>query len=194
MTFLAPPKCRRRSKTGGPDIAASSQKTHQRPSYGLASFALSGFCRTPSETRPHRPQAARSLQRYLRARSLAACCAYGSFQGLTAPQSDATNYPPARHRTPGDIISEPRATSSRNARATSSESATKSPHVRNWPQTNGVVMAKKGREWTKRDVRELTTLARQKAPAAKIAKSLKRTLGATRKKASELGVSLDSRG
>jgi hypothetical protein len=55
-------------------------------------------------------------------------------------------------------------------------------------------MAKKGREWTKRDVRELTTLARQKAPAAKIAKSLKRTLGATRKKASELGVSLDSRG
>jgi hypothetical protein len=39
-----------------------------------------------------------------------------------------------------------------------------------------------------------TTLARQKAPAAKIAKSLKRTLGATRKKASELGVSLDSRG
>ena len=52
----------------------------------------------------------------------------------------------------------------------------------------------KRREWTKRDVRELTTLARQKAPAAKIAKSLKRTLGATRKKASELGVSLDSRG
>jgi len=123
VTFLAPPKCRRRSKTGGPDIAASSQKTHQRPSYGLASFALSGFCRTPSETRPHRPQAARALQRYLRARSLAACCAYGSFQGLTAPQSDATNYPPARHRTPGEIISEPRATSSRNARATSSESA-----------------------------------------------------------------------
>jgi hypothetical protein len=40
----------------------------------------------------------------------------------------------------------------------------------------------------------LTTLARQKAPAAKIAKSLKRTRGATRKKASELGVSLDSRG
>src|SRR5262249_15949622 len=71
---------------------------------------------------------------------------------------------------------------------------TKSPHGRNWPQTNGVVMAKKRREWTKRDVRELTTLARQKAPAAKIAKSLKRTLGATPKKASELGVSLDSRG
>jgi hypothetical protein len=54
-------------------------------------------------------------------------------------------------------------------------------------------MAKKRREWTKQDVRELKSLARQKTPE-KIAKSLKRTLGATRKKASELGVSLDSRG
>ena len=44
-------------------------------------------------------------------------------QGLTIPQPDATNYPPARHRTPADIMSEYRATSSRNARATSSESA-----------------------------------------------------------------------
>ena len=44
-------------------------------------------------------------------------------QGLTVPQPDATNYPPARRRTPGDIMSEYRATSSRNARATSSESA-----------------------------------------------------------------------
>jgi IS30 family transposase len=43
--------------------------------------------------------------------------------------------------------------------------------------TNGVVMAKrsKRREWTKDDVRELKTLARQKTPAAKIAKSLERT-------------------
>jgi hypothetical protein len=31
------------------------------------------------------------------------------------------------------------------------------PHVRNWPQTNGVVMAKKRRESTKQDVRELTS-------------------------------------
>ena len=40
-------------------------------------------------------------------------------------------------------------------------------------------MAKKvnRREWTKDDVRELKTLARQKTPVAKIAKSLKRTLG-----------------
>jgi hypothetical protein len=54
-------------------------------------------------------------------------------------------------------------------------------------------MAKR-REWTKQDVRELKSSARKKTPAEKIAKSLKRTLGATRKKASELGVSLDSRG
>ena len=62
--------------------------------------------------------------------------------------------------------------------------------------TNGVIMAKriKRREWTKKHVRELKTLARQKTPAARIAKSLKRTLGATRQKAFSLGVSLDSRG
>ena len=52
----------------------------------------------------------------------------------------------------------------------------------------------KRREWTKEDVRELKTLARQKTPVAKIAKSLKRTLGATKQKAFTLGVSLDSRG
>jgi hypothetical protein len=42
--------------------------------------------------------------------------------------------------------------------------------------STGAVMAKnsKRREWTKDDVRELKTLARQKTPAAKIAKSLKR--------------------
>jgi hypothetical protein len=49
------------------------------------------------------------------------------------------------------------------------------------------------REWTKEDVRELKTLAHQKTPVAKIAKSLKRTLGATKQKAFTLGVSLDSR-
>jgi hypothetical protein len=52
----------------------------------------------------------------------------------------------------------------------------------------------KRREWTKEDVRELKIHARQKTPAAKIAKSLKRTVGATRQKAFSLGVSLDSRG
>jgi hypothetical protein len=57
-------------------------------------------------------------------------------------------------------------------------------------------MAKKAkrREWTKDDVRELKTLARQKTPVAKIAKSLKRTPGATQQKAFSLGVSLDTRG
>jgi hypothetical protein len=49
------------------------------------------------------------------------------------------------------------------------------------------------REWTKDDVRELKTLAKQRKPAPKIAKSLKRTLGATRQMAFKLGVSLDSR-
>jgi hypothetical protein len=65
------------------------------------------------------------------------------------------------------------------------------------PQTlESVNMAKKviRREWTKDDVRELKTLARQKTPIAKIAKSLKRTPGATQQKAFTLGVSLDTRG
>jgi len=53
-------------------------------------------------------------------------------------------------------------------------------------------MAKR-REWTKTDIRELKILARQKTPAGKIARSLKRTEGATRQKAFSLGVSLDSR-
>jgi hypothetical protein len=68
--------------------------------------------------------------------------------------------------------------------------------LRSPPQINGVVMANrsKWREWTKQDVSELKSSARQKRPAAKIAKSLKRTLGATRQKAFALGVSLDSRG
>jgi hypothetical protein len=50
------------------------------------------------------------------------------------------------------------------------------------------------RAWTKKNVRELKALARQKKPAARIAKSLKRTERATRQKAFMLGVSLDSRG
>jgi hypothetical protein len=53
--------------------------------------------------------------------------------------------------------------------------------------------ASKRREWTNQDVKELKTLARQKTSAAKIAKTLKRSTGATRQKAFSLGVSLDSR-
>jgi len=52
----------------------------------------------------------------------------------------------------------------------------------------------KRREWTAADVRSLKGLAKKKTPASKIAKSLKRTPGATRQKAFSLGVSLDSRG
>ena len=51
----------------------------------------------------------------------------------------------------------------------------------------------KRREWTSDNVRTLKTLARKKTRAAKIAKTLKRTEGATRQKAFSLGLSLDSR-
>ena len=51
----------------------------------------------------------------------------------------------------------------------------------------------KRREWTKDDVRELKGFARQKTPAPKIARSLKRTVGAVRQKAFTMGMSLDSR-
>jgi hypothetical protein len=60
----------------------------------------------------------------------------------------------------------------------------------------GYLMAKnsKRRAWTSVQVRELKTLAKKKTPAKKIAKSLKRTVGATRQKAFSMGLSLDSRG
>ena len=56
-------------------------------------------------------------------------------------------------------------------------------------------MAKKAkrREWTKSDVKELKSMAKSKTPAPKIARALKRTVGATRQKALALGVSLNSR-
>jgi len=49
------------------------------------------------------------------------------------------------------------------------------------------------REWTKSDVKQLKTLAKAKAGTAKIAKTLKRTPGATTVKAAKLGVSLSMR-
>jgi len=49
------------------------------------------------------------------------------------------------------------------------------------------------REWTARDIRELKALARTKTPARKVARSMKRTAGATRQKAFSLGISLSSR-
>jgi hypothetical protein len=51
----------------------------------------------------------------------------------------------------------------------------------------------KKRAWTSLQVSELKSLAKKKTPAKKIAKSLKRTEGATRQKAFSLGLSLDSR-
>jgi putative SOS response-associated peptidase YedK len=56
-----------------------------------------------------------------------------------------------------------------------------------------VVKKSKRREWTAQDVRELKSLARQKTPASRIARKLKRTEGATRQKALTLNVSLNSR-
>ena len=52
----------------------------------------------------------------------------------------------------------------------------------------------KRRTWTSVQVRELKSMARKKTPAPKIAKKLKRTEGATRQKASSMGLSLDTRG
>jgi hypothetical protein len=54
--------------------------------------------------------------------------------------------------------------------------------------------ATKRREWTKDDIRQLKTLAKQKVGVVKIAKTLKRTPGATTVKAHILGVSLSMRG
>ena len=53
--------------------------------------------------------------------------------------------------------------------------------------------ASKRQAWTPAHVRELKLLARRKTPAARIARTLKRTEGATRQKAFSLGLSLDSR-
>jgi hypothetical protein len=55
-------------------------------------------------------------------------------------------------------------------------------------------MAKsKRRAWTADNVRTLKSLARNEDSASVIARSLKRTEGATRQKAFSLGLSLDSR-
>jgi hypothetical protein len=59
-----------------------------------------------------------------------------------------------------------------------------------------ICMAKKAtkrRAWTPGQERTLKTLARKKTHAARIAKTLKRSEGATRQKAFSMGLSLDSR-
>lgn len=61
-------------------------------------------------------------------------------------------------------------------------------------QTAGYLMSKIKRWfWSKDDLRTLKSLAREKTPAPRIAKQLKRSLGAVRQKAMGLGISLDSR-
>jgi hypothetical protein len=57
-------------------------------------------------------------------------------------------------------------------------------------------MAKKVKlqSWTKDDIRTLKTLAREKKKTTVIARTLKRSVGATYQKASKLGVTLGSRG
>ncbi len=50
------------------------------------------------------------------------------------------------------------------------------------------------REWTATDIHNLKGLAKKKAGVDKIARALKRTVAATAVKASNLGVSLDTRG
>ena len=73
----------------------------------------------------------------------------------------------------------------RVAKATKASSATAA--------TAGKARKIKRREWTRDDVRQLRSLAKQRTPVARIAKMLKRTPGATAAKAFKLGVSLDTR-
>jgi len=55
-------------------------------------------------------------------------------------------------------------------------------------------MPKVRRSWTATEIYKLKGLAKKKAGVEKIARALKRTVGATAVKASALGVSLDTRG
>jgi len=62
--------------------------------------------------------------------------------------------------------------------------------------TRRMRMAKKVKlqSWTKEDIRTLKTLAREKRKTTVIARTLKRSIGATYQKAMRLGVTLGSRG
>jgi hypothetical protein len=52
---------------------------------------------------------------------------------------------------------------------------------------------RKRRSWTAKDIRALKRLAGKRTRAAKIARVLRRTEGATRQKAFSLGLSLETR-
>ncbi len=49
------------------------------------------------------------------------------------------------------------------------------------------------REWTRQDLRDLKSLAREKTPARRIGRKLRRTEGAVRQKAYAEGISLSLR-
>jgi hypothetical protein len=51
----------------------------------------------------------------------------------------------------------------------------------------------KWREWTKENVRELKAHSRSKTPVAEISKLTKRTVGALRQKAREMGIRIGHR-
>jgi len=51
----------------------------------------------------------------------------------------------------------------------------------------------KGREWTKEDIREIKGHSRARTPVAKMSKLMKRTVGALRQKALQLGLPLGHR-
>ncbi len=52
---------------------------------------------------------------------------------------------------------------------------------------------KRRREWTKEDVREIKGHSRARTPVAKMSKLMKRTVGALRQKAWDLGLALGDR-
>jgi hypothetical protein len=54
-------------------------------------------------------------------------------------------------------------------------------------------MRARRREWTKQDVREIKGHSRARTPVAKMSKLLKRTVGALRQKAFDLGLPLGHR-
>jgi hypothetical protein len=62
-----------------------------------------------------------------------------------------------------------------------------------WENLGGQSMNRRRRTWTAKDVRTLKKLANKRTRAATIARTLKRTEGATRQKAFSLGLSLETR-
>jgi hypothetical protein len=78
----ATPRAPQLIKKGGYQRIGPLSKNTPRPSYGLASWRELRFCHNDAL---NRPQAARSLQRYLGARSLAACYARPRCAGPRTP-------------------------------------------------------------------------------------------------------------